>query len=78
MSQVIHEQLRPGQIWQHYKGKHYKILVLGKHSETGEELVAYDRQEDGNVYFRPISLFFSQVEWEGKTVPRFVLTENNK
>ena len=70
---MINPSIKAGQIWQHYKGKHYKILVLGKHSETGEELVAYQRQEDGNVYFRPIDLFFNEVEWEGKTVPRFVL-----
>ena len=65
-----------GQIWRHYKGKHYKILLLGKHSETGEEMVAYQRQEDGNVYFRPMNLFFLTVEWEGKTVPRFTLVND--
>jgi hypothetical protein len=73
MSQVAYENLEPGQLYRHYKGNHYKILVLGKHSETGEELVAYERQEDGNVYFRPTSMFLESVEWEGKTVPRFTL-----
>ena len=73
MSHVIHPQLRPGQLWQHYKGKHYKIIVLGKHSETAEELVAYQRQEDGHVFFRPIELFFSETQWQGNTVPRFIL-----
>jgi len=29
-------ELKPGQIWKHYKGNDYKILILGKHSETGE------------------------------------------
>ncbi len=70
-------ELKVGQIWQHYKGKHYKMLVLGKHSETGEEMVAYQRQEDGNIYFRPLDLFFSNVEVEGKTVPRFVFISDN-
>ncbi|HWC57877.1 MAG TPA: DUF1653 domain-containing protein [Candidatus Paceibacterota bacterium] len=77
MSQVTNEKLKPGQLYRHYKGNHYKILVLGKHSETGEELVAYERQEDGHVYFRPISMFFETVEWEGKTVPRFTLISDN-
>ncbi len=73
MSQVTHDKIKPGQVYTHYKGSHYRILVLGKHSETAEELVAYERQEDGYVYFRPISLFFAEVEWEGKVQPRFVL-----
>lgn len=66
-------EVKVGQIWRHYKGKHYKILVFGKQSETGEEMVAYQRQEDGNIYFRPMNLFFLNVEWEGKTLPRFTL-----
>jgi hypothetical protein len=62
-----------GEMYKHYKGNHYKILVLCKHSETGEELVVYERQEDGNRYARPLDLFFNEVEFEGKNVPRFVL-----
>lgn len=73
MSQVAHETIKPGQIYTHYKGNHYKIIALGKHSETGEELVGYERQEDGHIYFRPVELFFKDVEWEGKIIPRFVL-----
>jgi hypothetical protein len=64
--------IKIGQIWRHYKGNHYKILVLCKHSETGEELIVYERQEDGKKYARPFSLFFSSVEFEGKIVPRFI------
>jgi len=71
-------EIEVGEIWRHYKGKHYKILVLGKYSETGEAMVAYQRQEDGSIYFRPMDLFFQDVEWEGKTVPRFVLVSENK
>jgi hypothetical protein len=73
MSHVTHDKIKPGQVYRHYKGNHYKIIALGKHSETGEELAGYERQEDGHVYFRPIDMFFNEVEWEGKTVPRFVL-----
>ncbi len=70
-------ELKVGQIWRHYKGKHYKLLVFCKHSETGEELVVYQRQEDGNTYARPISLFFTTEEWEGQTVPRFTFVSDN-
>lgn len=53
------------------------MLILGKHSETGEEIVAYQRQEDGAIYFRPTSLFFENVEWEGRTVPIFIFMSDN-
>jgi hypothetical protein len=62
-----------GQIWKHYKGKHYKILVFCRHSETSEELVVYERQEDDKTYARPLDLFFDEVEWEGEKLPRFQL-----
>ncbi len=71
-------ELKVGQIWKHYKGKHYKMLVFCKHSETGEELVVYERQEDGNNYARPIDLFFQEVEYKGKIEPRFVLVSENE
>ncbi len=71
-------EIKPGQIWRHYKGKHYKIIVLGKHSETQEELVAYERQEDKKVYFRPLNLFFNEVEWEGRLISRFVLVSESE
>lgn len=66
-------EIKPGQIYRHYKGKTYKIIILGRHSETLEDLVACQRQEDGNVYFRPKEMFFQNVEYEGKIVPRFAL-----
>lgn len=68
--------IEPGQLWRHYKGKTYKILLLGKHSETAEEMVAYEQEETGNIYFRPTSLFFNEVEWEGQKVPRFVFVKS--
>ncbi|MBP6912780.1 MAG: DUF1653 domain-containing protein [Candidatus Pacebacteria bacterium] len=70
------KNLQIGQIWQHYKGNHYKILVLTKHSETAEPLVVYERQEDLKTYARPLDLFFSNVEINGETVPRFVLKKD--
>lgn len=67
------QNLEIGQVWQHYKGNHYKILFFTKHSETGEVLVVYQRLEDGNSYARPLDLFFSTVEFDGKLVSRFIL-----
>lgn len=74
---MVENNLKLGQIWRHYKGKHYKMLIFCKHSETEEELVVYQRQEDGNTYARPLDLFFQNVELEGKTVPRFTFISDN-
>jgi hypothetical protein len=69
-------EIKVGQVYMHYKGNHYRILALGKHSESGEDLVGYQRVEDGAVYFRPKTMFFDPVEYEDKKTTRFVLTSN--
>ncbi len=66
-------EIKVGQIYQHYKGNHYRILAQGKHSESGEELVGYQRIEDSAVYFRPKVMFFDDVEINGSKTKRFVL-----
>lgn len=70
-------ELKPGQIWKHYKGNEYEILILGKHSETAEEMVVYKQVESGAVYIRPLDLFFSEAQWEGAAVPRFTFVSDN-
>jgi len=70
-------ELKPGQVWRHYKGNDYKIIILGKHSETGEEMVVYKQLHSGNIYIRPLALFFNTVEWEGTVVPRFTFVSDN-
>lgn len=56
--------------YQHYKGDFYEVLYEATHSETGELLVIY-RSEEGRVFARPKSMFYEDVEVEGKFVPRF-------
>ena len=70
--------IKIGQIYRHYKGNHYRILALGKHSESGEELVTYKRTEDGSVYSRPKAMFFDEIEKEGVKTTRFVLSNSPK
>ena len=63
--------------YEHYKGKHYEVIRLAKHSETLEELVIYkalyDSEEFGNnsLWARPKSMFLEKVNIEDKEVPRF-------
>lgn len=49
----------------HFKGEHYKVLMIATHSETGEPYVVY-KALYGNerVYVRPYSMFVSEVDRE--------------
>jgi len=61
-------------IYEHYKGKKYKVIGVAKHSETLEDLVVYESLYDNKtskLWVRPISMFDEKVEVNGKKVPRF-------
>lgn len=65
--------MKPG-IYQHFKGKKYKVHGLVKHSETLEDLVLYEALYEnalGKMWVRPKEMFLEEVEVEGKKVPRF-------
>lgn len=67
-----------GGIYEHYKGKHYKVHSLARHSETLEELVYYECLYDndfGQYWVRPIEMFLSDVVVKGEKQPRFKLVE---
>jgi hypothetical protein len=63
-----------GAVYEHYKKKRYKVLAMARHSETLEELVVYQAlYGDGDVWIRPVSMFFENVVIERKSQPRFQL-----
>ncbi len=58
--------------YEHYKGMKYKVLSVGRHSETLEELVIYQAlYGELGIWVRPLSMFVEDVEIEGKKIPRF-------
>lgn len=65
------ESLKLG-LYEHYKGKQYEVIGVGKHSETLDELVVY-RALDGEkeIWIRPLSMFLEEVEVDGIKKPRF-------
>ena len=61
-------------LYKHYKGKHYMVLGVCKHSETLEDLVLYEtiyENEESRLWVRPISMFLETIKLDGKDVPRF-------
>lgn len=72
----MESNIKPGQIYKHYKGDTYKIITLAKHSETREWLVVYERQtdiihQDWRIWARPLKMFIENVEVDGYKGPRF-------
>ena len=59
-------------VYRHYKGGLYKVIILAKHSESGEDLVIYQSIQFGSVHARPLSMWFETVEdHEKRRVRRF-------
>lgn len=60
-------------LYRHYKGTIYWVAGISVHTETKEVLVRYAEpsRDDSMEWVRPIGMFLSDVEHEGKVVPRF-------
>jgi len=64
-------------IYQHYKGKKYRVLGIAHHSETLEPLVVYqalyNSTEFGDkaLWVRPLSIFLEKVKINNKEILRF-------
>ena len=66
--------LKLGAIYEHYKGKKYKVLDIVRHSENLEEHVLYEclyENDLGKLWVRPKAMFLETIEVDGKTIPRF-------
>lgn len=68
-----------GAIFEHYKGKKYKIITTGRHSETLELCVIYQALYntpdfgDHSVWIRPLGMFLETVIIDGEEKPKFRL-----
>ena len=58
--------------YEHFKGKQYRVLGVGRHSESLEELVIYQAlYGEHDFWIRPLNMFLEEAEVDGKKVPRF-------
>ena len=69
------QSILPG-MYRHYKGNHYQVLYLAKHSETLEEMVVYQAlYGERGIWVRPASMWNEIVNYQGKQVKRFTYIE---
>ena len=56
------QNIEIGKIYCHYKGNRYKVLGVGKHSETLEEMVVYQSLKNGEIWVRPAKMWNEVVD----------------
>ena len=59
-----------GRLYKHFKGGYYRVLMVAKDTETGEDLVIYKNINDRQIWARPYDMFFEKVEVNGVLVDR--------
>lgn len=58
--------------YRHFKGGKYRLLAVGRDSETLEPVVVYQAlYGDGDVWVRPYEMFFGKVVRDGVEIDRF-------
>lgn len=58
--------------YRHYKGQHYEVLGVARHSETEDEFVVYQAlYGERGLWIRPLAMFMEIVDKDGVSVPRF-------
>lgn len=62
--------LHAGQRYRHYKGGLYEMVGAATLESDLSAMIVY-RSADGALWIRPQSVFFEQVEVDGRLVPRF-------
>ena len=62
--------------YKHFKGNVYKVIGIGKHTETMEEFVVYkslnkNKSKNSMLWIRPKKMFLEKAIVNGKKIPRF-------
>ena len=60
-------------LYEHYSGKRYHLLGVGRDSENLQEVAVYQAESDGEIWVRPLEMFCGNVWIDGVKQPRFCL-----
>jgi len=63
-----------GEVYRHYKGDRYRVLLLAEHSNDEEWMVVYEamyENPDAPYFTRPLREWSERVEWQGSASKRF-------
>ena len=64
-------QKLPLGIYKHFKGHVVRVLGVARDSESGAEMVVYQKTANGDLWVRPIDMFLETVDRDGVVQPRF-------
>ena len=71
MAERMHGMMELG-TYRHFKGNHYEVIAVGRHTETLEDMVVYRAlYGERGIWVRPLAMWEEEVEFQGKTVKRF-------
>lgn len=58
--------------YRHFKGNEYELIGVAHHSESLEDYAVYRAlYGEGELWIRPLSMFFEKVERDGEIFDRF-------
>jgi hypothetical protein len=63
-----------GEVYRHYKGDRYRVVLLAEHSNDNEWMVVYEatyEHPDAPYFTRPLREWREEVAWEGQAHQRF-------
>jgi hypothetical protein len=73
---ALAQSITAGSVCKHYKGLHYKIIGVARHTESLEELVVYQGLYGANdIWVRPLAMFLETVIIDGQEQSRFELVK---
>lgn len=70
---------KPGQLWKHYKGGIYKIIMMAKDAEGEDfiDMIIYQKPSEETVFVQSLGRFKEMVNWNGTMIPRYQFVSDN-